>query len=99
VTSQRCRSTASLETALGGPLFDRVNNQLILTDAAGFLLLRPKPCWPNGGAEGPSEFSLGAVAGSPSAPGFARERTIVRSLSCGLRAVPDPTPTLHSWLA
>ena len=89
---------AKLETALGGQLFDRVNNQLILTDAGRFLLRKAETVLAemDEAEAGPGGFP----AGSPSPhcrrrPGFARAHDRAGSLPAALELVPDLELDLH----
>ena len=89
---------AKLETALGGQLFDRVNNQLILTDAGRFLLRKAETVLAemDEAEAGLADFRLGRRRRIAVGALASLARTIVpEAFRLALELVPDLELDLH----
>lgn len=89
---------AKLETALGGQLFDRVNNQLILTDAGRFLLRKAETVLAemDEAEAGLAEFRLGRRRRIAVGALASLARTLVpEAFRLALELVPDLELDLH----
>lgn len=89
---------AKLESALGGRLFDRVNNQLILTDAGRFLLRKAETVLAemDEAETGLAEYRLGRRGRIAVGALASVARTIVPpAYRCTLETIPDLELDLH----